>query len=97
MIDKKSYSKSEQGERLKKSREYLRLTQGEFGDKIGLKWSQVKDRESGLVKISLSIAKSIEAEYGIRSEWMLTVQGDMVAPARLSAPIPAQRGDVPDG
>jgi transcriptional regulator with XRE-family HTH domain len=57
MTNKNISYKSEQGKRLKELRLYLRLTQDEFGEKIGLKWSQVKDRESGIVKISPSERK----------------------------------------
>ena len=45
--------------------------------KIGLKWSQIKDKESGLVKIKLSEANNIENNFGINSEWILTGQGLM--------------------
>lgn len=77
MIDKNDLIKKEQGKRLKESREYLRLKQAEFGAKIGLKWSQIKDRESGLVKIKLSEANNIENNFGINSEWIMSGQGLM--------------------
>lgn len=55
----------------------MRLKQEEFGTKIGLKWSQIKDREAGIVKISLSEAKFISHVYGISCNWLLTGQGSM--------------------
>lgn len=77
MTNKNISYKLEQGKRLKELRLYLRLTQDEFGEKIGLKWSQVKDRESGIVKISPSEAKIINHVYGISYEWLLTGHGSM--------------------
>lgn len=77
-------SKTEQGKRLKESRLYIRLTQTEFGDKIGLNKTQVKDRESGLVKISPSEANNIELQHKISATWILTGQGAMLIGAGIS-------------
>ena len=77
MVEKNIINKSGQGKRLKELRLYLRLKQEEFGTKIGLKWSQIKDREAGIVKISLSEAKFISHVYGISCNWLLTGQGSM--------------------
>jgi transcriptional regulator with XRE-family HTH domain len=85
MKEKNIINKSEQGKRLKESRLYLNLKQEDFGKKVGLKWSQVKDREAGTVKISPSEAKIISHEYGISYDWLLTGQGSM--PNEAGAPI----------
>ena len=85
MKEKNIINKSEQGKRLKESRLYLNLKQEDFGKKVGLKWSQVKDREAGTVKISPSEAKIISHEYGISYDWLLTGQGSMLNEA--GAPI----------
>lgn len=92
MIEKNIINKTEQGNRLKELRVYLRLTQKEFGNKIGLKWSQIKDREAGIVKISPSEAKIISYIYNISCDWLLTGQGNMKneqyeTSATLSSPV----------
>jgi transcriptional regulator with XRE-family HTH domain len=71
-------SKDERGKRLKEARTYLSLTQEEFGAKIGLKWSQVKDRESGIANIKRVLAEKIEEKMGISADWLLTGQGEMM-------------------
>jgi transcriptional regulator with XRE-family HTH domain len=85
-MEKKYFTQEQQGKRLKESRSYLRLTQSVFGAKLGLNKTQVKDRESGLVKISLSEAKNIELEYGINASWIITGEGSMV-PEATDAPL----------
>lgn len=78
MDEKKLAIQKEQGNRLKKSREYLDLTQATFGDKIKLSWSQIKNRESGEIKIKPQEASMIEIEHKISQIWLLTGQGEMM-------------------
>jgi len=77
MNDKKIELKKEQGNRLKITRDYLGITQEEFGKTVGLKWSQVKDRELGTTEIKLYLAIEIEKKHGINKNWLLTGEGDM--------------------
>lgn len=65
------------GKRLKILRNKLKLTQAQFGERVGLEWYQIKDMESDKVQISPVIAKVLYHEYGINAEWLLTGQGDM--------------------
>lgn len=58
-------------ERLKKLRENLQLTQSELGAKIGLKWSQIRDMESGKVKVDHLIAKILYYEVNVNPGWIL--------------------------
>jgi len=66
------------GKRLKESRLYLRYTQEQYGEQIGLNKTQIKDRETGITKIKLSEARIIESVYNISSDWLLTGQGNML-------------------
>jgi len=64
------------GERLKLLRNELALTQKSLGKRLGLSWYQIKDMESGKVKISPTIAKLIKYETGYNFEWLLFGTGD---------------------
>lgn len=77
MNENKLIKKTQQANRLKILRESLGLTQAAFGEKIGLSHTKIKDRESGLVKISLPEGKFIEREYGVSSEWLLHGEGSL--------------------
>jgi transcriptional regulator with XRE-family HTH domain len=64
-------------DRLKIWREYKKLTQSKLGEVIGLKWYQVKDMESGKVKISPKIEKLLYSHTDISEVWMRTGEGPM--------------------
>lgn len=64
------------GERLKLLRNELALTQKSLGKRLGLSWYQIKDMESGKVKISPTIAKLVKYETGYNFEWLLFGTGD---------------------
>lgn len=80
MDEKKLAIQIEQGNRLKISREYLDITQAEFGAPIHLSWSQIKNRESGGIKIKPQEARMIEIEHKISQKWLLNGQGEMLIP-----------------
>ncbi len=63
------------GDRIRKIRKDLKLTQAKFGDNLGFAWYKVKDLESGKIKVSPEIAKSIETSFSYRLEWILTGEG----------------------
>lgn len=65
------------GQRLKGVREYLKMTQQEFGSGIGLSWFQVRDLESGKKKLTPELAYDIEKKYSIDFRWLLTGGGAM--------------------
>lgn len=58
-------------ERLKKLRENLGLTQSALGEKIGLKWSQIRDMESGKVNVSAMVSKILYHTVRVNSDWIL--------------------------
>lgn len=66
-------------ERLRKLRENLGLTQSALGEKIGLKWSQIRDMESGKVKIDALIAKILYYTVSANPEWLLEGKKPMMS------------------
>lgn len=65
-------------ERLKKARKHEGLTQEKFGERIGLKQSQIKDIETAKQKVSPEIAELIEINFSIDGWWLLTGKGEML-------------------
>lgn len=72
------------GKRVKKVRETLDLTQAEFGERLGFKWSKVKDIEIGKQKLTPEIALDIEKKFAIDFKWLLTGEGQMLKPRQTS-------------
>ncbi|MGE4399363.1 MAG: S24 family peptidase [Campylobacterales bacterium] len=65
--------------RLREIRKTLGLTQEKFGEKIGLKQSQMRDIESGKQKVSVEIAEEIEKIFDIDAGWLVFGKGTMTA------------------
>lgn len=65
------------GERIKKIRELFKMTQTEFGEKLGFKWTKIKDLESGKLHTTAEIALLIEKIYSVDLRWLLTGEGVM--------------------
>lgn len=63
--------------RLRKLREIQKLTQSQFGEKIGLKGSQIRDMELGKVKVDPLISKILQFTIGANPEWLLTGEGEV--------------------
>ncbi|MEE0061528.1 MAG: helix-turn-helix transcriptional regulator [Acutalibacteraceae bacterium] len=60
------------GERLKFLRKnHLKMTQSEFGDRIGVKGNTVTNYESGNRSMSDQTIKSICREFGVNKDWLL--------------------------
>lgn len=74
-------------ERLKKARKYSTLTQEKFGERLGLKQSQIKDIEIGKQKVSPELAESIEINFSINGWWLLTGKGSMLVSDTENLPI----------
>jgi transcriptional regulator with XRE-family HTH domain len=68
------------GQRLKKARESLGLTQSEFGEPLGFRWSKVKDIEAGKQKLTADIALKIQEIYRISFSWLMEGEGEMLIP-----------------
>ncbi|OPY15641.1 MAG: Helix-turn-helix domain protein [Syntrophus sp. PtaB.Bin001] len=65
------------GERVRKIRESVGITQAKFGEPLGFKWYKIKDIEAGKINVSPEIAKKLSNAYSIRFEWILTGEGSM--------------------
>lgn len=74
-------------ERLKKARKYSTLTQEKFGERVGLKQSQIKDIEIGKQKVSPELAELIEINFSINGWWLLTGKGNMIASDTENLPV----------
>jgi transcriptional regulator with XRE-family HTH domain len=68
------------GERVKKVRESLELTQTQFGEGLGFKWDKVKNIEIGRQKLTAEIALKIQEVYSVDYNWLMTGEGDMFLP-----------------
>ena len=67
----------ERGKRLREARACLNISQGALGKKLDMTYADIKNRESGKVKIQQNFAAALEKEWGISSGWLLTGQGTM--------------------
>ena len=68
------------GERIKKVRKELDLTQQKFADRLGMKQNTVATYEMNRTNPSDPAIKSICREFGISETWLRTGEGDMKAP-----------------
>ena len=66
--------------RIKEIRKNNKLTQVEFGEKIGVKGNTITNYENGLRTPSDAVIFSICREFGINEEWLRTGTGDMLQP-----------------
>ncbi len=64
-------------ERIREIRKKNKLSQTEFGKKIGVSRSVISNIEYNSVEPSDLIIKAICAEYGINEEWIRTGKGDI--------------------
>ena len=55
------------------------FSQAELGERLGFKWTKVKDIEIGKQKLTPEIALDIENIFCISFKWLLTGQGSMTA------------------
>ena len=64
-------------ERLYQIRKCKKLTQKEFGKRIGLKTTTVSGLERAYRDLNPRILKLLEIEYNVNSTWLLTGTGEM--------------------
>jgi transcriptional regulator with XRE-family HTH domain len=65
-------------ERLKEFRKSLNLTQGEFGEKIGMTDASISHMESGRTALSEQNIRLICLTFGVNEEWLRYGKGDMI-------------------
>lgn len=67
------------GERIKIFRESKGLTQTEFAKRLGFdRYNPIKDLETGVTLLKPPIARLIEHDFGVNSDWLLTGEGPMM-------------------
>jgi transcriptional regulator with XRE-family HTH domain len=64
--------------RLKQFRKSIGLTQGEFGNRIGMSDVAISHMESGRTALSNQNLKLISLTFGIREEWLKDGRGEML-------------------
>jgi DNA-binding XRE family transcriptional regulator len=67
------------GERLKKIRNDLSLTQAELANILGFEWHKIKDIETGKQKLTPELAKKIEDLFSVNGWWLLTGQEQLIS------------------
>ena len=65
--------------RIKAVRSYYKMTQTQFGSKLGVKGNTITSYETGTRVPSDSIIMSICREFGINRAWLETGEGEMLA------------------
>ena len=65
--------------RIKAVRSYYKMTQMQFGSKLGVKGNTITSYETGTRVPSDSIIMSICREFGINRAWLETGEGEMLA------------------
>lgn len=83
MFDDTSNAPESLGGRIAELRSVLKLSQEEFGNKLGVTASSVSGWESGRRFSSLSIIKSVCNIYNVNYEWLVNGTGDMLLPDSL--------------
>ena len=65
-------------DRIKGLRKYLKLTQQEFGERIGVKANTITSYESGSRTPNNSTILAICKEFNVNEEWLRTGEGEMM-------------------
>lgn len=66
--------------RVRAIRKAQKLTQKEFGDRIGMKPNSISDIEKGKNAVTDYVFKLICKEFNVEEEWLRTGKGDMFIP-----------------
>ena len=64
-------------DRIKEVRKSARMTQVEFGEKLGVKGNTVTNYETGLRTPTDAVIRSICREFNVNEEWLRTGEGEM--------------------
>ncbi len=75
--------------RLKELRKALKLTQREFGEKIGVARNTIAQYEIGTFAPSNPVITSICKQYGVNEKWLRTGEGDMFVKSSYAEEIEA--------
>lgn len=84
-------------ERIKIIRKANKLTQTEFGKRIGIKGNTITGYETGLRVPSSAVIRSISKEFNISEDWLRTGEGEMQTPVNRDTAIGDFMGKVMNG
>lgn len=84
-------------QRIKAIRKARKLTQAEFGRRIGVKGNTVTNYETGLRMPSEAVIRSICREFSISERWLRTGEGEMTLQRSAGEELSAFVGDVLSG
>ena len=65
------------GKRIKEAREFLKIGQKEFAEKIGIIYQTLSKYERNEIKPTTEILTKLAEIHGININWLLTGNGDM--------------------
>lgn len=65
-------------DRIKAIRQTLKLTQTEFGKRLGVKGNTITNYETGLRNPSDAVIAAIVREFGVSESWLRTGDGEML-------------------
>lgn len=83
--------------RIKELRKKLKLTQTEFGNRIGVKGNTITGYETGIRSPSEAVIVSICREFNVSENWLRTGEGEMFIQMTRDEEIAAFMGDVMAG
>ena len=83
--------------RIKELRKKLKLTQTEFGNRIGVKGNTITGYETGIRSPSEAVIVSICREFNVSENWLRTGEGEMFIQMTQDEEIAAFMGDVMAG
>lgn len=84
-------------DRIKAIRKMNKLTQSDFGERIGVKGNTITGYETGLRSPSDAVVVSICREFNINETWLRTGEGDMSRPVSRDEEIAAFMGEIMRG
>ena len=82
------------GERIKAVRKHFKLTQAEFGERIGVKGNTIATYEIGRNAPVDAIFSLLCREYGVNEIWLRTGEGEMFQAMTENEELAAYAGDV---
>lgn len=82
------------GERIKAVRKHFKLTQAEFGERIGVKGNTIANYELGRNAPVDAIFSLLCREYGVNEIWLRTGEGEMFQAMTENEELAAYAGEV---
>lgn len=82
------------GERIKAVRKHFKLTQAEFGERIGVKGNTIATYEIGRNAPVDAVFSLLCREYGVNEIWLRTGEGEMFQAMTENEELAAYAGDV---